>query len=251
MMTAASDIAFGYNHDIPHRGRVYHVQTEHSVRDKHRICTHVFHAGTIVASSQVDYDVERMANILELLRASHKSMALKLIHGALDEAIASSLGQPWEHEGVLIAQHTRPPGAAATTHQAPRAPSTPTIPQELDVEDIKQTLEDIQSKLAGTLGVALVDYESGMCIATSDATIDMEVAAAGKMEVMKAQIQVMGELGVNEGIEDIIITLGSQYHIIRPVDSTLFLYLAIDRKQGNLALARRRLRAASTNIHDV
>ena len=53
-------------------------------------------------------------------------------------------------------------------------------------------------------------------------------------------------------IEDILITLGRQYHLIMPLSSRagagLFLYLAIDKTRGNLALARHQLRTIADNI---
>ena len=60
---------------------------------------------------------------------------------------------------------------------------------------------------------------------------------------MRAKLDVMQKLGLrNETIEDILITLGSQYHLIRPVqgssDEKLFLYLVLNKAQANLAMAR-------------
>lgn len=50
----------------------------------------------------------------------------------------------------------------------------------------------------------------------------------------------MNNLGLKDAVEDILITLGKQYHIIRPLRSrsTLFFYVALDRSRANLAMAR-------------
>ncbi|MCA9704822.1 MAG: hypothetical protein KDK70_03100 [Myxococcales bacterium] len=116
------------------------------------------------------------------------------------------------------------------------------------MDNINQVLDNLKTNVAGTLGVALVDFESGMCLGSAGTGINTEVAAAGNMDVMKAKMRVMRDLGITGGIEDILITLQSQYHIIRPLGTSMFMYLAIDREQGNLALARHKLSAAADSI---
>lgn len=99
----------------------------------------------------------------------------------------------------------------------------------------------------GALGVALVDYESGMSLGVlgGGQGLDLEVAAAGNTEVVRAKARTLELLGMEDTVEDILITLGAQYHLIRPLGSSrgsLFLYLALDRTRGNLALARHSLK---------
>lgn len=100
----------------------------------------------------------------------------------------------------------------------------------------------------GALGASVVDYGSGMALGSLSTTkdIDFTVASAGNTEVVRAKVRTIDQLGLNDSVEDILITLGRQYHIIRPLTSRkgqgLFIYLVLDRSRANLALARHRLR---------
>jgi hypothetical protein len=107
----------------------------------------------------------------------------------------------------------------------------------------------------GALGAALVDWESGMPLGTlgGGKYLDLELAAAGNTEVVRAKMRTMQALNLNDSIEDILITLGKQYHLIRLIANAdgahnLFLYLALDRSKANLALARHQLRRIETDL---
>ena len=105
---------------------------------------------------------------------------------------------------------------------------------------------DELNHLAGFVGAALVDSDSGMALAmVGGGGLDLEVAAAGNSEVVRAKRRVAQQLGLNDTIEDILISLGKQYHLIRPLESNpaLFLYVALDRARANLAMARHELKS--------
>ena len=96
-------------------------------------------------------------------------------------------------------------------------------------------------EIDGASAAIIVDYDSGMALGTAGGGIDLDVAAAGNTEVVRAKMNTMAELGLNDAIEDILITLSKAYHIIRPLpDSTLFFYVVLSRK-ANLAMARHKL----------
>jgi predicted regulator of Ras-like GTPase activity (Roadblock/LC7/MglB family) len=110
------------------------------------------------------------------------------------------------------------------------------------VSNVKEIVEGLLLSVDGGLAAAVTD-SSGMLIASSGTGVDIELAAAGISEVVRAKMKTMKTLGLNDKIEDILITLGKQYHIIRPTEKyeDVFIYLVVDRAKGNLALARRQV----------
>lgn len=110
-------------------------------------------------------------------------------------------------------------------------------------------------QIEGAIGVALVDYTSGMALGTLGSTkeLDLTVAAAGNTDVVRAKMRTLDLLKLKDEIEDILITLGSQYHLIRPLRSRggqgLFIYLALQKSRANLAMARHQVRRIEEDLH--
>jgi len=84
---------------------------------------------------------------------------------------------------------------------------------------------DTLMQINGAQAVALVDYESGMLLGEAGSGVDMELAAAGNTEVLRAKMKTAEALNLNDSIEDILITLGRAYQVLR--------------QKANLALASR------------
>jgi hypothetical protein len=120
--------------------------------------------------------------------------------------------------------------------------------------NIEAALKEAMS-IDGALGVSLVDWESGMSLGAigGGKYLDLDVAAAGNTEVIRAKMRTMESLRLDDNIEDILITLSKQYHLIRLIKSTrsdqgLFLYLVLDRGKANLALARHSLKRIESDL---
>lgn len=108
--------------------------------------------------------------------------------------------------------------------------------------DLNQTLENVMA-IDGAIAAALVDWESGLTLGTIGNGLNIELAAAGNTNVVRSKLAVMKDLELKGTIEDILITLTEQYHLIRLLESnpSLFLYVALRRDIANLGLARHRL----------
>lgn len=119
------------------------------------------------------------------------------------------------------------------------------------MSNVLDILQDLQS-IDGFIGAALVDSDSGMAAGHvgGNAQFNIEIAAAANTDVYKAKRRAAAEIGLGDGIKDILITLDTQYHLICPVPAqpTLFFYLALQRDRANLAMARIKLNAATAKV---
>ncbi|MCX4580108.1 hypothetical protein [Streptomyces sp. NBC_01571] len=116
------------------------------------------------------------------------------------------------------------------------------------------SLKETMTSIEGALGAALVDYTSGMALGTlgGGKDLDLAVAAAGNTDVIRAKTRTMEHLGLKSDIEDMLITLSNQYHLIRPLKGRdgngLFLYLVLDKTKSNLAMARHQLKRIEAEL---
>jgi len=122
------------------------------------------------------------------------------------------------------------------------------------VANVEVSLKEMMAGIEGALGAAVVDYTSGMALGTlgGSKSLDLTVAAAGNTDVIRAKVRTMEQLGLKGQIEDILITLDSQYHLIRLITGRngngLFLYLVLDKARSNLAMARHQLKRVEEAI---
>ncbi|MEU4153234.1 MULTISPECIES: roadblock/LC7 domain-containing protein [unclassified Streptomyces] len=119
---------------------------------------------------------------------------------------------------------------------------------------VEVSLKEMMAGVEGAMGAAVVDYTSGMALGTlgGGKDLDLNIAAAGNTDVIRAKVRTMEELGLKSQIEDVLITLGAQYHLMRLVTGRngngLFLYLVLDKSRSNLAMARHQLKRVEEQL---
>lgn len=107
-------------------------------------------------------------------------------------------------------------------------------------QQLVEVLSKIQHDASGFIAASLVDLESGMTLAVKSNRPDFDLTAASayNSELVKQKLKIMQTLGLTGTIEDMLISLTDQIHLIKLVSRTTFLYLAVDRSQSNLAIVR-------------
>lgn len=78
----------GYNHNIRHRGVLFHVQTEDYGKDLHLIVTQLFHSGQLITKLETDYQEligqnQETEKITALMKKQHKMMLTNLTSNAI------------------------------------------------------------------------------------------------------------------------------------------------------------------------
>ena len=103
-----------------------------------------------------------------------------------------------------------------------------------------EAFDKIRADVPGFIAASLVDTESGMTLAVMSNRPDFDLAAASAFnsEVVKQKLKTIKALNLNSNLEDILLTLSDQLHIIKMVGDSSFIYLAADRAQSNLAIMR-------------
>jgi predicted regulator of Ras-like GTPase activity (Roadblock/LC7/MglB family) len=109
-------------------------------------------------------------------------------------------------------------------------------------------LNEIASSVNGFIAASVVDIDSGMPLATKAVReFDLDVASAYNSEMVKAKLKTMQILDLT-GLEDMLLTLESQLHLIKMIGDGAFVYVAADRQSTNLALLRSAVKQASLEL---
>lgn len=110
----------------------------------------------------------------------------------------------------------------------------------------KQAVKEILEALPTLLAVAVVETETGMPLASHSniADFDIDTAAAYNTEVVKQKLKAIQALKLNQTVQDILLTLTDQLHVIKlSPTGDKFIYLAVNSRDTNLAVARQILKS--------
>ena len=107
-------------------------------------------------------------------------------------------------------------------------------------KQIVEAFEKVATETPGFIAASLVDLDSGMTLGLKSNKPDFDLAAASayNSEMVKQKLKIMKALNLRTTLEDMLLTLGDQIHLIKIISPTSFLYLAADRSATNLAIVR-------------
>lgn len=111
------------------------------------------------------------------------------------------------------------------------------MPSEKQIQD---AFERVANDIPGFIAASLVDLESGMTLGARSSRTDFDLTAASayNSEMVKQKLKIVKALNLRTTLEDMLLTLGDQIHLIKLVTPTSFVYLAADRSACNLAIVR-------------
>jgi hypothetical protein len=107
-------------------------------------------------------------------------------------------------------------------------------------KQVHETIDKIAADMSGFIAASLVDMESGLTLGAKSnrSDFDLGVASAYNSELVKQKLKIIRALNLKSTLEDIVLTLSDQIHIIKMVGPNVFLYLAADKDSTNLAIVR-------------
>jgi hypothetical protein len=203
-----------------------------------------------------DYVVITFPELATVIRASLRDCAgsskvFSYSHAGINQVAYSTIKLIENNTIPVLHSATIVDANEAAAPQPPTAPSTPPAtfaqpifampePKAIKMMSMNDGLQALMA-IDGALGACVVECASGMVLAKcGGATLNLEIAAAGNTEVLRAKQKTLKALGMQDRIDDILISLGQQIHILRPTQSRpgIFLYLVLDRARANMALAR-------------
>ena len=108
------------------------------------------------------------------------------------------------------------------------------------------------SHIEGLIVLTLVDYYDGSVLgAIGDDDLNIDMFALEGAAIFKHQKKLIKQLNKTDYVEEILISMKNQYHIIHPLESnhSLFLYVILDRDHSNLAYAHHEIQRLERHLN--
>lgn len=116
---------------------------------------------------------------------------------------------------------------------------------------LDQFIEEMKSNVPGYIAVTVTEVSTGVCYVSHSEKkdFDPEIASAYNLEVVKAKQSAIKALGLKSNIQDILITITDQIHIIDLSENgEYFIYLAVDSTKANLGMTRALLKKYKKDV---
>ena len=130
-MAEGKQLLPGFNHNVQHQGKLYHVQTEDSASGS-AVTTLLFLGGNVLASKKTSYAADRgatdlAARVRKVMEAQHKAMLRELIRGAFTAVEAERTASSRAYAPGELATEPEPP-PPSTPEPSPPPPSIEPLP---------------------------------------------------------------------------------------------------------------------------
>ena len=112
--------------------------------------------------------------------------------------------------------------------------------------------ETITQNVPGFLALSIMEIRNGICYYSKSANknYDIDLGASFILEMVRAKLNGINALQQQQKIEDITITLTSQFHIVNVSEQNEYLiYLAVDATIANLTMTKALLNKHKKMIH--
>ena len=137
---------------------------------------------------------------------------------------------------------------------------TGAVAQALAPQDLALVNEKLQILLEvrGALVAGLGNWTTGQCLAKAGRDSDsfpnsrIETAIQYNSEVIKAKMRAASALKLDEAIDDVMISLPTQWHILKLMSAqNYFLYIALDRSEASIATAGFKLMQSKQSLSNL
>lgn len=111
--------------------------------------------------------------------------------------------------------------------------------------------DDMKTNVPGFIALSVTEIDTGVSLVSHSekADFDPEIASTFNLEVAKAKMAAIEALGLKSKIQDILITLTDQIHIVDVAENgDYFIYLAVDSSKANLGMTRALLKKYKKDI---